>query len=81
MFSSELDSDSDSDSELDPDLLSEPDSDLLDSESEDASFCCCIISRGTFFKYSLRLCDTTETNGCEKIDREPCILRMILWED
>jgi hypothetical protein len=50
-----LSSELDSDSELDPELLSKPDSDPLDSDSEDAGFCCCIISRGMFFKYSLRL--------------------------
>jgi hypothetical protein len=50
-----LSSELDSDSELDPELLSESDSDPLDSDSEDAVFCCCIISRGMFFKYSLRL--------------------------
>jgi hypothetical protein len=48
--------DSDSGSELDPELeLSEPDSDPLESDSDDSGFCCCIIRRGMFFKYSLRL--------------------------
>jgi len=52
--SSELDSESDS--ELDPELeISEPDSDPLDSDSDDSGFCCCIMRRGMFFKYSLRL--------------------------
>jgi hypothetical protein len=51
-LSSELDSDSELDSEPE---LSEPDSDPLDSDSDDSGFCCCIMSRGMFFKYSLRL--------------------------